>query len=88
MEGRMVLEWLTVHDFAVEIGESIGAVRWAIRRRELTQVGAYRGERWRVYAVKRGRRWYIPVLRDSQDGTICWFESRVDFERYKEACKC
>jgi len=25
-----MLEWLSVHDFAVEIGESVGAVRWAI----------------------------------------------------------
>jgi hypothetical protein len=24
-----MLEWLSVHDFAVEIGESLGAVRWA-----------------------------------------------------------
>ena len=80
-----MLEWLSVHDFAVEIGESVGAVRWAIRRRELTQAGAYCGDCWRVYAVKRGRQWYIPVIRDPQSDTIRWFESRVDFERFKEA---
>jgi hypothetical protein len=72
-----MLEWLSIHDFAVEIGESIGAVRWAIRRRELTEMGVYRGECWRVYAVRRGRHWYIPVIRDPS--------SRVEFERFKEA---
>jgi len=79
-----MLEWLSIHDFAVEIGESIGAVRWAIRRRELTEVGAYCGDCWRVYAVKRGRRWYIPVRRDPLSGRIRWFSSRVEFERFME----
>jgi hypothetical protein len=83
-----MLEWLSVRDFASEIGESVGAVRWAIRRREMMELGAYRGECWRVYAVKRGRQWYIPVIRDLQSGTIQWFASRVEFERFKEACEC
>jgi len=76
----MKLEWLTIREFARELGVSSNVVRSAIRRCKLLQSAAYWGECWTLYAEKRGRDWRIPVVREPDTGL--WFETRTEFERY------
>jgi len=79
----MKLEWLTIQQFARELGVSPNVVRSAIRRHKLLQAGDYLGECWTLYAEKRGRDWLIPVVREPDAGL--WFETRAEFERYLQA---
>jgi hypothetical protein len=76
----MKLEWLTVREFARELGVSSNVVRLAILRHRLLQSGAYWGDSWTLYAEKRGRDWRIPVVREPDTGL--WFETRTEFEQY------
>ena len=76
----MKLEWLTIQQFARELGVSPNVVRSAIRRCKLLQSAAYWGESWTLYAEKHGRDWRIPVVREPDTGL--WFEMRTEFERY------
>ena len=46
----MKLEWLTIREFARELGVSSNVVRSAISRHKLLQAGAYWGESWTLYA--------------------------------------
>jgi hypothetical protein len=79
----MKLEWLTIQQFARELGVSPNVVRSAIRRHKLLHAGDYLGESWTLYAEKRGRDWRIPVVRKPDTGL--WFETRTEFERYLQA---
>jgi len=64
----MKLEWLTIREFARELGVSSNVVRSAIRRCKLLQSAAYWGECWTLYAEKHGRDWRIPVVREPDTG--------------------
>jgi hypothetical protein len=79
----MKLEWLTIQEFARELGVSPNVVRSAIRRHQLMQAAIWWGGCWTLYAEKRGRDWRIPVVREPDTGL--WFETRSEFDRYLQA---